>query len=184
MHLTPESIYRDYRNKALDKHAASDLLISIIENSNDELLRIKCIGYLQRIGVSNPKVFSLLESLLISDLNESIRIAAFEAIKIFSLKAINPIKYAIKREKDQFLIDLIEFLAKIDPFTCREVIIKQIKKLNIHSFQNYLHHVKIETLSLKNLKNIFVNHIFFTSLENLYFHRRKIPFAVDLFYLD
>ena len=51
-------------------------------------------------------------------------------------------------------------------------------------FENYLNDVKIESLNLKNLKNMFFNHIFFTSLENLYFHRRKIPFAVDLFYLD
>jgi len=184
MHLTPESIYKDYRNKALDKRSASDLLISIIENSNDELLRVKCMELLQRIGDTDPEVFKLLESLLISDSNESIRIAAFEAIKIFSLKAINPVKYAIKREKDQFLIDLIEFLAKIDPFTCREAIINRIKKLGIECFENYLNDVKIESLNLKNLKNMFFNHIFFTSLENLYFHRRKIPFAVDLFYLD
>ena len=85
MHLAPESIYKDYRNKALDKRSASDLLISIIENSNDELLRVKCMELIQRIGDTDPKVFTLLESLLISDLNESIRISAFEAIKSFSL---------------------------------------------------------------------------------------------------
>ncbi|MFX1442707.1 MAG: HEAT repeat domain-containing protein [Promethearchaeota archaeon] len=184
MHLNPESIYRNYKNKALDKRSASNLLITIIENSSDELLRIKCLKLLQGIRDTDPKVFKLLESLLISDLNKSIRIAAFEALQIFSLKAINPIKYAIKREKDQFLINLIEFLAKIDPFICKQIIIKKIKKLGINCFENSLDEVKIETLSLKSLKNSFFNHIFFTSLENLYFHRRKIPFAVDLFYLD
>ncbi|MFX1451947.1 MAG: hypothetical protein ACFFCM_13970 [Promethearchaeota archaeon] len=184
MHLTPESIYRDYRNKVLDKRSASDLLISIIENSNDELLRIKCMELLQRIGDTDAEVFKLLESLLISDLNQSVRIAAFEAIKMFTLKAINPVKYAIKREKDQFLIDLIEFLAKIDPFSCREAIIKQMKKLGIENFENSVQNVKIERLNLKNLKTMFYNHIFFASLENLYFHRRKIPIAVDLVYLD
>ncbi len=184
MHITPESIYKNYRNKALDKRSASDLLISIIENSNDDLLRMKCMELLRGIGDTDPKVFTLLESLLISDLNESIRIAAFEAIKIFTLKAINPVKYAIKREKDQFLIDLIEFLARIDPFTCREVLIRRIKKLGIQCFDHSLPDTNIENLNLKHLKEVFFNHIFFTSLEHLYFYRRKIPFAVDLVYLD
>ena len=139
---------------------------------------------LQRIGDTAPEVFKLLESLLISDLNESIRIAAFEAIKVFSLKAINPVKYAIKREKDQFLIDLVEFLAKIDPFTCREVIIRRIKQLDVDLLNHYLNDVQIEDLNFKEIKHLFFNHLLFTSLENLYFHRRKIPFAVDLVYLD
>ena len=185
MYLTPESIYSDYRNKALDKYSASALLISIIENSKNEVLRVKCIEFIQRIGDTDQKVFTLLENFLISDSYESIRIAAFEAIKTnFALKAINPVKYAINKEKDQFLINLIEFLGEIDPFLCREAIINRIKKLEIDFYQNPLNNIKIEKLNLKKLKSILFNHLFFTSLENLYFHRRKIPFAVDLHYLD
>ena len=185
MHLTPESIYSDYWNKALDKHSASILLISLIESSKSDDLRIKCIEFIQRIGDPNLEIFKVLENLFISDSNESIRIAAFEAIKkLFKTKAITPVKYAIYKEKSNFLLELMDFLAKMDPFTCREIIIKKIKNLKDPFFKEKLSNQKIERVKLNKLIELFSEYLFLNSLEDLYFHRRKIPFAVDMFYLD
>jgi len=185
MRLTPESIYSDYRNKALDKHSASILLISMIENSKNDVLRIKCIDFIQTIGDPDLEIFKVLENLLISDSNESIRIAAFKALKKrFKSKAITPIKYAFYKEKSTFLLDLMDFLAKIDPFACRDIIINKIRNIKDPFFKEKLYNQKIERVKLDKLKELFSEYLFLNSLEDLYFHRRKIPFAVDMFYLD
>ncbi|TFG28537.1 MAG: hypothetical protein EU532_05010 [Promethearchaeota archaeon] len=185
MPITPESIYNDYRNKLLDRNSASTLLISMIENSKNEVIRVKCIEIIQRIEDQDNKLFKFLENLLISDLNETVRIAAFEAIKkLFTKKAVGPVKYAIDKEKSHFLIELMEFLSIMDPFICREIITNKIKNTKDPFFKEKLFNQKIERFKLKDLKELYSEYLFNNSLEDLYFHRRKIPFAVDLFYLD
>jgi hypothetical protein len=122
---------------------------------------------------------------LIADLNESSRIAAFNIIaKNFISKSKYPVVYAIGRENGSFLIHLIEYLEKVDPFLCRKALINRIYEIDDQNFQSFLSNRKIESLSFKDLKEFFFNYLFLDSLENLYFHRRKIPFAVDLFYID
>ena len=182
--LTPREIYSEFENKIIDKRTASEVLINLVENSQDEELREESIKYIKKIGLKNRSTFEFLENLFISDFNENIRSAAFKAIKKnFEDKAIKPALYAIFKEKGLILIPVIEFLIeKFNPFSCKDVLIQKIKNLD-NKFLTY-DHIKLENLNLSRLKNIIYDYLLRNSLDNLYFHRRKIPFAVDLDYID
>jgi predicted CopG family antitoxin len=186
MYFISGKVYEDLVKKRLDKDSASAILISLIENSKRELYRVECIRILSQIGLKTLEIFKFLENLLVSDECEYIRMAAFDALKHnFKVKAITPVKYAIYKERDRFfLIKLIDFLAQIDPFSCREVLINKIDEIDESTRNNMFQGYKISNLSLKKLKEKYFDYLFLQSLENLYFHRHTIPFAVDLFYID
>ena len=183
--LTPKEIYIEFENKIIDKRSASEGLINLVENSKDEDLREESIQYIKKIGLKNQSTFEFLENLFISDVSENIRFAAFKAIKKnFEEKAIKPALYAIFKEKGLLLIPVIEFLIDCNPFSCKDVLIQKIKKLNSEFLIDDLNLMKLENLHLLRLKNIIYDYLLRNSLENLYFHRRKIPFATDLDYID
>jgi predicted lactoylglutathione lyase len=185
--LTPREIYSEFQNKIIDKKSASEVLINLAENSQDDNLREESINYIKKIGLKNQSIFEFLENLFISDLNEHIRNAAFNAIKKnFKDKAIKPALYAISKEESfSILIPVIEFLIEnFNPLSCKDLLIKKIKNLDKKSLKHDLNLMKLENLNLLRLKNIIYDSLLRNSLENLYFHRRKIPFAVDLDYID
>ncbi len=185
--LTPREIYNEFQNKIIDKKSASEVLINLVENSQDDNLREESINYIKKIGLKNQSIFEFLENLFISDLNEHIRNAAFNAIKKnFKDKAIKPALYAISKEESfSILIPVIEFLIEnFNPLLCKDLLIKKIKNLDKKSLKHDLNLMKLENLNLLRLKNIIYDSLLRNSLENLYFHRRKIPFAVDLDYID
>jgi len=184
--LNPKEIYSEFQNKIFGKRTASESLINLVENSRDEELREESIKYIKKIGLKNQSTFEFLENLFISDFSAKIRSAAFKAIKKnFEDKAIKPALYAIFKEKGLILIPIIEFLIKnFNPFSCRDVLIKKIKNLDNKVLTYDLNLMNLETLNLLRLKNIIYDSLLRDSLENLYFHRRKIPFAVDLDYID
>ncbi len=184
--LTPREIYSEFENKIIDKRTASEVLINLVENSQDEELREDCIYYIKKIGLKNQSTFEFLENLFISDRNENIRGAAFKAIKKnFKEKAIKPALYAISKKRGLLLIPVIEFLIEnFNPLSCKALLIQKIKNLD-NKFSTYdLNVMNLENLNLFRLKNIIYDSLLRNSLENLYFHRRRIPFAVDLDYID
>ena len=185
--LTPREIYSEFQNKIINKKSASEVLINLVENSQDDNLREESINYIKKIGLKNQSIFEFLENLFISDLNEHIRNAAFNAIKKnFKEKAIKPALYAISKEESfSILIPVIEFLIEnCNTLSCKDLLIKKIKNLDNKSLKHDLNLMKLENLNLLRLKNIIYDSLLRNSLENLYFHRRKIPFAVDLDYID
>ena len=70
---------------------------------------MECIKIFQKIGSTNEKVFSILESLLISDPNEEIRVLVANSLEIlFKEKALNPLKWALSHEISwHFLINIV-----------------------------------------------------------------------------
>jgi len=100
MQVTPKNVFSDFENNLLDKNYASELLMTLIENSKEDDVRAESIEYLKKIDCKQQKIFEFLENLLVSDLSEAIRSAAFQAIsKNFTKKAIKPVIYAIFKEK-------------------------------------------------------------------------------------
>ncbi len=182
MYSTPYTIYKDYEEKILDQHSASELLISLIENSDSEELRVECVKILCKIGFKSHKIFKFLENLLISDINESIRRTAFKGIKKnFLLKALKPIMWSIENEKTLLLIPLIEVLAEIDCLKCKRILIDKIKKFDEEYLRISLDNADLEKINIDKLKETFFNYLFTNSLNALYFHRHKIPLAFDFY---
>jgi len=188
MESTPEEVFRSYEIKDLSKKSAVEMLISFVESSDDDLLRVNSIKLISKLDPKNQNLYGFFENLFISDLNESVRIAAFKAIKKnFYLKALAPVKYAIQHENGSFLLTLVNFLSNTHPFICKNLLKTKIKKLYKNN-QDFLELEKnpknFNNLSLRKLKMLLFNYILNTSLDSLYFHRHSIPIALDFYGID
>ena len=50
MALTPKEIYRDFKNKNINQTTAFDLLTSLVENSENDNIRLESIINLEKIS--------------------------------------------------------------------------------------------------------------------------------------
>jgi len=132
MEQSPKKIYDNFLDKNLDKHTAVDLLISIIENSDDDVERIKSVENLKKIGDKNDKIYKILENLLLADTNERVRNIAIEAIReLFINQALAPMKWAIKYESNYYcLVNIIETLVRINSLESKSILINEIQKIS------------------------------------------------------
>jgi len=112
--LTPERIYEDFEKKIINKHTAFDLLISLIENSDNEDIRLSSLKFLEKIGIIDEPYFNLIENMLISDSNVKIRITSAELLqKKFFDNTLAPLKWALRHETDyKCLIMIIPVVRK------------------------------------------------------------------------
>lgn len=157
MILTPEKICEEFENNNLDKHTAFDLLISLIENSENENDRVKSIESLEKIGIFNGKTFNILENALISDSNGNIRNAAAKVIekKFSNEKALVPLKWAIKHESNyECLITIIKTLEKINNKEAKVLLIEQLKKIRKTKYLNKDRNIQNKRFK-KTLKGLF-----------------------------
>ncbi len=154
MVLTPKKVYEDFENNKISKYIAYDLLISLIENSDIEEIRVESIKYLEKVGLFHGKLFNLLENILISDLNRDIRKIAAEFLKKkFLKKSINPFKWVIKHETDYgCLIIAIRSLEKIGSHESKLVLFNEIKRIIKTKYLN-----KQKKIENKKFKNIIKN---------------------------
>jgi Leucine-rich repeat (LRR) protein len=108
--VSPNKIYDDFRQGKLTKSQASDLLMSLVENTIERDAESKIVAFklLVLIGANEEKVFKFLEHLLVSDLDDLVRgNAANVIINIFSDLAFEPIKWALLHEESETSIILI-----------------------------------------------------------------------------
>ena len=131
MDLTPKDIIRDLQNNKISQITAYDLLTSLVENSENENIRLESIINLEKIGLINDNLFNFLENLLISDSNRKIRNAAAKFIKNkFIEKAFNALQWVIKHETDyECLITIIKSLEKINSYESKLILANKIKKI-------------------------------------------------------
>lgn len=129
--LTPERIYEDFENKIINKHTAFDLLISLIENSDNEDIRLSSLKFLEKIGIINKHYFNIIENMLISDSNVKIRITSAELLqKMFFDNTLAPLKWALRHETDyKCLIIIIQSLEKINNNESKLVLFDETKKI-------------------------------------------------------
>ena len=154
MALTPKKIYDDFKNKKLDKISAADLLVYLIENNIDIENRINCINTLVKINNKDKKIFTLLESILISESHVQIRLSASRALKmLFGKKALVPLEWALDNLNTlESSIAITSMIAEIDDDNAKEVLIKRLKNLHDLKFMKSLNHL-FETNSVYNLSN-------------------------------
>jgi hypothetical protein len=98
-----------------------------------------------------------------------------------SKRAIKTIVYAINNESGTFLIDLIEFLYRVNPFVCKQTLKKKIQNIEKKNPNTSLKIQKLDKLNLNQLKDILYNYQLNNSLEKLYFHRHLIPLTLDFY---
>ena len=156
MALSPKKIYEDLKKNSIDKSSAVDLLIFLIGNDNSLEIRLESIRTLQKIKVSNEKVFSVLEDLLVSDSNEEIRELAANSLKeLFQEKALSPLKWALEHENSlQVLMSIVNFIKEINDHNAKSIFIDVVGKFDIDKFSNSIRalYLKKEIQSFKTDK--------------------------------
>lgn len=113
--LTPEAIDFDYRNGKLSAKLALDLLISILEKSDNPEIRHKTIIALGRVENDDEKVYDILESSLLCDENDFVRAAAVNIIGQFYFKSsLKTLSWVIQYETSPIVIKTILNLIEKD----------------------------------------------------------------------
>ncbi len=111
--FTPKQIYLDVKNGKLNKLEASELLISLIEGSNEAKTRKKCLEAFEKIELKTEKVFKIIENCLVSDENSLVRsVAAKAIIRNFLKNDLSSLKWAIQHEKSPIVLKTILDLFK------------------------------------------------------------------------
>ena len=145
MELNPQTIFEEYCNNNLDKSSATNLLISIIENYEGDIIRADSINILGKINLKDESLFNFFENLLLSDSSEIVRNASANYIgKNYLNNTLTLFKWAIQHETSYHcLITVIKYLVKMNSRDSKLILIEQLKKIK-----------KIQFLSIdKNFEN-------------------------------
>ncbi|MFW9873387.1 MAG: leucine-rich repeat domain-containing protein [Candidatus Thorarchaeota archaeon] len=186
MPLTPKAIYQDLKNKELDYNSALQLLIALIENTDNAETRLESIRILGKIPAKEKKVFELLENLLISDSNKSIRnMAAWLMQTNFLERSLKPMKWALEYENELMcLITIISTLSKINSKKSKSILIDKLKYFsyleNKYNLQNIFKNKKIESFDTQDLAELLINY-YFIKLLKVKFGFIKYEFDMDGF---
>jgi len=156
--LTPEAIVSDFLNGKLNFKLAADLLISILEKSNNPEMRKKSILALARIEGNNEKIFNILENYLLSDENHFVRSAAAKLIGNSYLKfGLKTLLWVIQHDKSPIVIQTI---------------------INMAENENN-HHFKSVTKEMSNWIQDFSNPLGVVPSEYRFFLDLEVFFAQD-----
>jgi len=110
--LKPYEIIEKVKKETLSKSDAAEILISLIEGSDDSKIRADSIEGLDQIAFKTDQIFRIVENHLISDKNPFVRNAAARAITHHYLKdGLNSLKWAITHDNSPLVMKTIfEFL--------------------------------------------------------------------------
>jgi Leucine-rich repeat (LRR) protein len=104
---TPAKIYEEFINENTDKITSINKLITLIENSDNLIIREQSVRYLDKIAGKNLKndvsivdFFKIFENLIISDSNERIRRAALMSlVNCYKERSYVPLKWSLHHEE-------------------------------------------------------------------------------------
>ncbi|MHA2010203.1 MAG: leucine-rich repeat domain-containing protein [Candidatus Hodarchaeales archaeon] len=180
----PKVLLESFRSGELDEEAFSDALILIIEKSDDILLRVEGFELLCELGFSDSRIVKFLQDLLLSDLDEGIRVvAAREVGKKFLAESLSVVGWVLEKESSIDVISpLLESLKKFEPETLRnflqevfENIIsgaipseRCIKRTYILVLTDLFKDRNIEEFSVDELIEIYVHYKVLLGLEERY----------------
>ncbi|MFX0004287.1 MAG: hypothetical protein ACFFAA_10280 [Promethearchaeota archaeon] len=172
--LNPEKIQEDLSTGSLTKENAAELLISLIEGSDNVEIRVKSIETLQKLKIQNAKIFKILENLLISDENAIVRASvAKHLIQNYLENSLSALRWVIKHEKSPFVIILL--FNYTDKFVSPQTLIKQdlvkwneefASKIGIVPEESRFF-LDLEVLFAKGLKNYEINPLSYKNFETL-----------------
>jgi len=163
MNLTPSKIYENYRGNVLCKTETVDLLISLFENTDDDIIRRECLEILNKLDFNYKRIFKIIEDIFISEPNESLRFSAAKIIRSkFLKKSVSPFLWALQHESSyNCLITIIKSLEEINDDRIATSLKEKIEKIYTESI--YTNLIPIEDFfkykSYIDLADILINYI-------------------------
>ena len=125
--ITLQQIKHDLVNNKITRAEANELLTSLIENSENNHYRVKCIEEFGEIIIRTEKNFHILENYLISDENPLIRSIAAKIILLkFPKLCTNPLKWVIQNDKSVYVLKTLINLLEKSNRTCSKLLLKII----------------------------------------------------------
>ncbi len=185
MVLTPSKIHEEYFKNNLDKQSATKLLVSLIDNSDSDKVRVESIQALEKIKIDDNKSFRFLENLLISDSSERVRNSAALILKnLYINRALEPMKWALIHEESPSCLNTIHTtLIKIIKNMVennQQILYSEVKKIREREFRISLEQLSkvksIEKLTNKELAEILINYFTFLLLKKIYW---RIKFKIE-----
>ena len=111
--LIPWTIYENYLGNNITKAEFINLLSSYIENSHDLNLRRESLKILNIFQEKNQDIFKILETVLISDENEELRVLAMESlIKNYFEESIESLKWTILNDKSPIVLKILKKISE------------------------------------------------------------------------
>ena len=172
MELGPEKIYQEFLKKNLDKHSAARLLLSLIENSDSNKVRVDSIKELEHIGAADNNIFKFLENLLISDSSLTVRNTAALVLKsLFLDKAFKPMKWVLIHEESpsclrtihMVLIKIINNWVKNPDPMVKSLLFREVEKIKNKEFklgfEILCESKNIDTFTNQELADILINYL-------------------------
>ncbi len=127
--LTPEKIQKEYSTGELGKENAVELLISLIEGSDNTEIRVGSIKALEKLNFHTEKIFKTLENYMISDESAIVKASAANYIMHNFLEdGLRALRWVIQHEKSPLVLKL--FFDSIENFDSPQL--KLIKKALIN----------------------------------------------------
>ncbi len=184
--LNLNKVYEDFKNKIISKLSFLGIIQSIIEEHENESVRLQAIELLNDLKFRDKSLFTFFEHLLISDINEKIRNAAMLYISNnFLEKSLSLFKWVINHENSyKCQVTLIQSFQKLNHPELREILINILKKITKVRFlsqeKQYENrkHRKVLKLLLKSEKLSNIDH---TLLSDIILNFFTIRHLIKLF---
>jgi len=171
MTLTPKSIYADFASNSIDKASAVELLIDLIEHSEDIDVRLECIEIFSIIDPKSQKLFNFLENLFISDSHYRCRTLAGKLLSnLFKDKVLTPMEHALQHEKAlSCIITILSTLGEIESNESKAILTRKVKKIDEDRVKKYLESLfeekNFEELTNSELSAMLINESIISSLK-------------------
>jgi len=170
MTSSPNEIYQNFLNNTISKSHAINLISILLENADDEKIRTSCIHVLENIDGKDDHLFEVLENLIISDPNDTIRKEAVSVIKNkFSEKASAPLLWAISHENSfNCIITILISLNDLTNDNAKGKLISYLENVGLLN-EDEIHEILLKNLEIKDLIAILIN------LFTVIYLKRKFP---------
>lgn len=104
-----DKLILDFKKKEISKKEAIEILLSLIESSDDVNTRLESINFLIELDYKSKRVFEILEACLVSDENALIRgIVARLMLNKFPKICFNTIKWVIHYDRSVLVLKCIK----------------------------------------------------------------------------
>jgi Leucine-rich repeat (LRR) protein len=184
--LTPEKIHKNYLNGDINKEDSVDLLISLIDRSEDAKVRATSIDVLRAIDYKDENIFKIFENHLVSDENANVRASAAKIIILNHLEeGLEPLKWTIQHEKSPLVMNGIFETLERNKKEKFEILEKDLSHF-LDTFASNLgvqyeearFFLDLEAIFAKDKGNYEINPLYYKNFEELYNWKDSEPWLV------